>query len=62
MTPPLFHIGAVVATRGAFAHLKHHRIAAFSYLRRHACGDWGMVPPEDATTNRSANTAAQTRI
>ncbi|MBB5542154.1 hypothetical protein A8H39_17490 [Paraburkholderia fungorum] len=54
MMQPLFHIGEVIATRGVFAHLEQHRIAAFLYLRRHARGDWGMVPPEDAAANRSA--------
>jgi len=54
MISPLFHVGEVVATRGVFAHLEHHRTAAFSYLKRHACGDWGMVPPEDAAANRFA--------
>ncbi|MEW9580671.1 hypothetical protein [Paraburkholderia sp. DGU8] len=54
MISPLFHVGEVVATRQVFAHLEYHRIAAFSYLKRHACGDWGTVSPEDAEANRSA--------
>jgi hypothetical protein len=48
---PLFRMGAIVATRGVLAHLEHHGIAADPYLKRHVCGDWGMVPAEDAKAN-----------
>lgn len=48
---PLFRPGQIVATRGVLIHLEHHGIAADSYLKRHVCGDWGMVPPEDARAN-----------
>ena len=49
--PPLFRLGQIVATRGVLTHLEHHGIAADPYLKRHVCGDWGMVPPEDAKAN-----------
>nr|WP_242431757.1 hypothetical protein [Burkholderia ambifaria] len=48
---PLFRLGKIVATRGVLTHLEHHGIAADQYLKRHMCGDWGMVPPEDARAN-----------
>ena len=52
--PPLFRLGQIVATRGVLKHLEHHGIAADPYLRRHASGDWGDVPPEDALANQRA--------
>lgn len=48
---PLFRLRQIVATRGVLAHIEHHGIAADPYLKRHVCGDWGMVPPEDANAN-----------
>lgn len=54
MTRPLFPLGQIVATRGVFAHLERHGIAAAPYLRRHTYGDWGSVPVEDARANRLA--------
>jgi hypothetical protein len=51
---PLFRLGQVVATRACLAHLEHHGVAADPYLKRHARGDWGMVPLEDAKANRLA--------
>jgi hypothetical protein len=48
---PLFRLGQIVATRGVLTHLEHHGIATDQYLKRHMCGDWGMVPPEDARAN-----------
>lgn len=54
--PPLFRLGQVVATRGVLKHLERHGIQADPYLRRHARGDWGDVPPEDALANGRAVT------
>ncbi|QTB47804.1 hypothetical protein [Burkholderia pseudomallei] len=51
MTRSLFPLGQIVATRGVFAHLVHHCIVAAPYLRRHAYGDWGSVPADDAKAN-----------
>lgn len=52
--PPMFRLGRIVATRGVLAHLEHHGIAADPFLRRHATGDWGDVPAEDARSNQLA--------
>jgi hypothetical protein len=49
--PPRFRLGRIVATRGVLTYLEHHGIAADPYLKRHVCGDWGMVPSEDARAN-----------
>ncbi len=51
---PLFPLGRTVATRSVLLHLEKNGIDAEQYLRRHAWGDWGMVPPEDAEANRWA--------
>ncbi|MCA8090084.1 hypothetical protein LGM65_04120 [Burkholderia anthina] len=51
LVQPLFRFGQIVATRGVLTHLEHHGIAADPYLKCHVCGDWGMVPPEDARAN-----------
>lgn len=48
---PLFRLGRIVATRAVLAHIEKHGIAADPYLQRHVCGDWGVVPPEDARAN-----------
>ena len=48
---PLFPLGQVVATRGVVAHLNQHLIGPTSFLARHACGDWGLVPEEDGKAN-----------
>ncbi|QET03799.1 hypothetical protein FOB72_11255 [Cupriavidus pauculus] len=44
-------MGQVVATRGVVAHLTRHLIGPGLYLSRHARGDWGSVPEEDAKAN-----------
>lgn len=54
MSPPLFPLGEVVATRAVFAHLAHHGVNAAPFLARHVHGDWGLVPAEDAQANRFA--------
>ena len=48
----LFSLGRVVATPGALGVLEDTRTDALELLRRHAAGDWGEVPPEDARENR----------
>lgn len=52
--PPRFRLGQIAATRGVLKHLEHHGIQADPYLRRHARGDWGDVPPEDTLANERA--------
>ncbi len=44
-------LGAVVATPGALAALGAAGVDPSELLRRHASGDWGEVPPEDAREN-----------
>lgn len=51
---PLLSLGQVVATKGVHNHLVTHGIDPSPYLQRHACGDWGDVPPEDAQANEEA--------
>lgn len=48
----LFPLGRVVATPGALEVLEDTRTDALDLLRRHAAGDWGEVPSEDARENR----------
>ena len=48
---PRFALGRVVATPGALKILEETGADALALLRRHARGDWGEVPPEDAREN-----------
>jgi hypothetical protein len=53
-----FPLGQIVMTSGvadlidANGHVEGTTVAAL--IRRHVTGDWGDVPPEDATENESA--------
>ena len=51
MAAPLFDLGAVVATPGALGVLASTGTNPAGLLERHAGGDWGEVPPEDAREN-----------
>ncbi len=51
---PRFALGQVVSTPAVVAHFEAHSINALDYLARHASGDWGEVPPEDAALNELA--------
>jgi hypothetical protein len=51
MAAPLFDLGRVVATPGAMALLVSAGENSARLLGRHAGGDWGEVPPEDACEN-----------
>ena len=51
MAAPLFDLGRVVATPGALALLTTAGRNPAELLERHAGGDWGEVPPEDAREN-----------
>jgi len=46
---PKFPLGEVVITANAAQHLDN--IVVREALRRHAAGDWGDLPPEDACEN-----------
>ena len=46
-----FKLGQVVSTPGALEALEEAGVAPVTLLMRHASGDWGEVPPEDAEEN-----------
>lgn len=46
-----FDLGVVVATPGALDLLKETATHPATLLDRHASGDWGEIPPEDAREN-----------
>lgn len=48
----LFRLGRIVATPGALELLASTRTDALELLSRHASGDWGEVPLEDARENK----------
>jgi hypothetical protein len=47
---PLFPIGRLLATPAALA----LKIDFLPYIRRHICGDWGVVSEEDWEANEAA--------
>ncbi len=51
MDAPLFPLGRIVATPGALEILAATATDPAELLSRHAAGDWGEVPPEDAREN-----------
>ena len=48
---PLFSLGQIVATPAVLKHFTAYDVHPQPCLRRHQCGDWGDVPPEDAQEN-----------
>lgn len=48
------HLGKVVATPATLKLLQEHNLQLWPYLYRHAHGDWGEVPSEDAEANNAA--------
>jgi hypothetical protein len=46
-----FEVGVVVATPGVLEVLGDLEVSPSELLERHASGDWGEVPPEDAREN-----------
>lgn len=58
---PLFSMGQIVATHAVTDHFSVHGVSPLDYLRRHAHGDWGDIPPEDAAANQ-ASIEGSTRI
>ncbi len=46
-----FELGVVVATPGALEALSEAETLPVELLERHAAGDWGEVPKEDAREN-----------
>ena len=47
----MFPLGRIVATPGALDALEAANVAPAALLARHQAGDWGTVPPEDASEN-----------
>ncbi len=50
----LFRLGSLVATPQALETLARYGVTPFSLIKRHASGDWGDVPSDDATANHMA--------
>ena len=46
-----FELGVVVATPGALEALGEFEVSPSELLARHAAGDWGEIPKEDAREN-----------
>ena len=51
MTGQRFKLGRIVATPGALELLGELEVSPSELLDRHASGDWGEVPEEDAREN-----------
>lgn len=51
---PVLELGQVVGTPGALAALEEAGELGLMYLRRHQCGDWGNVDPDDWAANDSS--------
>lgn len=49
-----FDLGALVITPNAISQLQFAHISALDLLRRHAHGDWGILPSEDQGMNEEA--------
>lgn len=60
--PVQFVTGQVVATPGALRLLEQHEILPTQLIARHVRGDFGIVPEEDADSNRSAIKHGRARI
>ena len=55
LKPPLFLLGAIVATPGALAIFQQHEeVSPTHYLHRHQSGDWGDLCDEDIQANNDA--------
>lgn len=59
---PIFATGQIVATPGALRLLEQHEILPTQLIARHIRGDFGIVPEEDADSNRSAIKHGRARI
>jgi hypothetical protein len=51
---PLFPLGRIVVTPGAFDALERAQQPPTCYLARHASGDWGELEPADVAENEYA--------
>jgi hypothetical protein len=57
-----FATGKIVATPGALRLLEQNAILPTQLIARHVRGDFGIVPEEDADSNRSAIENSRARI
>lgn len=62
LQPVQFVTGQVVATPGVLRLLEQHEISPTQLIARHARGDFGIVPEEDADSNWSAIKHGRARI
>ncbi|MES4792167.1 MAG: hypothetical protein C4321_03585 [Chloroflexota bacterium] len=53
-TRPALNPGQTVVTPGALAALEEAHESGAWYLRRHQCGDWGELSPDDWASNDAA--------
>lgn len=60
--PVQFATGQIVATPEALRLLEQHAILPMQLIARHIRGDFGIVPEEDADSNRSAIKHGRARI
>lgn len=51
---PRFTLGRTYATSGVTRWAERHGIDLARYLRRHHCGDWGDLNPDDRQANEDA--------
>lgn len=51
---PLFSLGRISATEGAFNLLEKNSVNGLELIKRHQSGDWGDLPLQDAELNDSA--------
>ena len=50
----LFPLGDLVATPGALSALEKNGVVPMRLISRHMKGEWGDVPPDDASANTDA--------
>jgi len=66
-TTGLFQLGQIVATPAALQLLEKAGLSPSTFLKRHLCGDWGDLCPEDKELNNAAianegNLGKQSRV
>lgn len=51
---PRFPLGQLLSTPGALGLMQDNNVDPMTLLKRHVCGDWGMICAEDAQANEEA--------
>ena len=49
-----FSLGRLLATPGALEALQRNDVSGYTYIRRHAAGEWGLLSDHDAHLNDMA--------